>query len=56
MCCRVVQAAQRNTYTGLSLCGVHIWSDDVMLCANPKVYATVAGNQANLGTFSDTSF
>ena len=34
--CRVVHV-ERNTYTD---------PDDVMLCAKPKVYATVLGNQS----------
>ena len=40
---RVALATQRNTYTGPSLLAFHIWYNDVMLCAKPKVYATVAG-------------
>ena len=45
--CRVAaHAAWRDTYTGASLHGFRIWSNDVLLCAKPKAVA-VAGNQAS---------
>ena len=45
-CCRVAHTTWRNNYTGSSLHGFHIWSDDAMLCAKPKAFANVEGNQA----------
>ena len=47
LCCGKVHDTQRNNYTGPSIYGFHIWSDDVMLCAKPMVLA-VAGNQAKV--------
>ena len=46
LACALVPAVWRNNYTGPSLCSFPAWSDHVMLCAKPKVYATVAENQA----------
>ena len=44
---RVAYAMQRNTHTGPSLHGFHIWSDDVILCARPKTLP-MAENQASV--------
>ena len=35
---RVEHAARWNNYTGPSLFGFHIWSDDSILCAKAKAY------------------
>ena len=45
----IVPAMQRNNYTGPSLHSFHIWSDEFMLCAKPKVYVTMVKNQAMSG-------
>ena len=37
---------ERNTYTGASLHGFHIWSDDAVLGVKSKVFAVVVGNEA----------
>ena len=37
----LLHAVRRNTYTGPSLYGFHIWSHVIMLCAKPKVFVTV---------------
>ena len=50
-CCAVVHATWRNSYTGPSVHGFQIWSDDVMLCAKPKGLA-VARNQSCVTTDS----
>ena len=35
----MITLPQNSTYAGSFLHGLHIWSNDVMLCAKPQVYA-----------------
>ena len=48
---RVVHATWRNIYTGPSLHGFHVWSDDVMFCVNSKAYIIVMGTHAMVSIY-----